>query len=170
MNRAAVSSLCVITLLYAMSVIGFSVSVLALVNESKSDSDIQRNNTNGTSVDLESGSGDIGSASGSGEVGLGEIDDVSGSGDLQPGNLINRSVNETSNKTLDNERATQTACVEISSESFILAVVFLSLLFIFLAAVLFSLGYECSHNGFCYQRSIYDPTVTVFENETSFLA
>lgn len=60
-------------------------------------------------------------------------------------------------------------CIEVSSKPFIISLTFLLLLFIFIAAMSCMFSYECSHNGICHQSAHYDPTVLVFENETSFL-
>ena len=223
MNRAAVSSLCIIILLYVLTVVGFSVSVLVFVNESSvagttnegngssgmdvgssSDGDGGMVSGSGSGYTVISASGDGGDgvtsasgdgvtsasgvtsagvtgdggdgvtsgigggvtgASGKGSGGCGGIGNgsigYSGNGDLAFGNLTICN-NET---TLEDKK--ENICVEISSESFVLAMVFPILLIILLAAVSCSVGCECSHRGFCYRRTIYDPTVTVFENETS---
>lgn len=151
MNRAAVSSLCVITLIYAVVIIGFSTSILVNVAQSDSNNDTSSSDMGSTwysGCDITNASG-IGSDGG----GTGE----SGS--------LNCSI-ETANKTSGNTK--QAACFEIQSQPFILSVAFLVLLLVFVTAVLCSLGYEFSHNGFCYKKATYDPTVTVFEKETSF--
>lgn len=148
MNRAAVSSLCVITLIYAVVVIGFSTSILVNVSQSDSNNDTSSSDMGSTWY---SGC-DIANASGIGG-GTGE----SGS--------LNCSI-ETANKTSGNTK--QADCFEIQSQPFILSVAFLVLLLVFVTAVLCSLGYEFSHNGFCYKKATYDPTVTVFQKETSF--
>ena len=208
-SRAAVSSLCIIVLLYVLTVVGFSVSVLVFVNESS----VNEGNGTGSAMDVGSGSdgdggmvsgsgsgytvisasgdggdgvtsasgvtsagvtgdggdgvtsgigGGVTGASGEGSGGCGGIGNGSvGNGDLVFGNLTICN-NET---TLEDKK--ENICIEISSESFVLAMVFPILLIILLAAVSCSVGCECSHRGFCYRRTIYDPTVTVFENETS---
>ena len=199
MSRAALSILCVIALLYAMVVIGFAVSVFPFVNQS-SDSDSQSdtgdtmgpqssgsgsgsgvsasgsgdNVASAEGVSGEGGSGEGGSGEGGcGEGGSGEIGSGgSGSGDigLENGSICDKSMNETNNRTLDNEIAEETICIEISSEPFILALVFLGLLCVFVVAMLCIVSYECSRNGFCYRKTQYDPTVTVIENESSVIA
>lgn len=146
MNRAAVSSLCVITLIYAVLVIGLSTSIIVNVSQSDSNDDTSSSDMGSTWYS--------GCGNGSGGSGIG----VSGSG--------NCSMIETTNKISRNTK--KEACFEIQSQPFILFMAFLVLLLVFVTAVLCSLGYEFSHNGFCYKKATYDPTVTVFEKETSF--
>ena len=268
MSRAAVSSLCVIMLLYAATVAGFSASVLVFTNESSADdvrnatdmgvgsgadgggsggmvsgngsgysvinasgdgatSNSSDGVTSASSDGVASASGDsvtsasgdsvtsangdvVTSASGDGLTSAGNNGVTSGSGDYvasgigddatsgigdgvtsaseeskgdnggcgaiedgsagfsENGELVHENLTKCTNETtLDQKKAG--VCVAVSSEAFVLAVVFPSLLIVLLAAVLCSIVCECSHRGFCYQRTLYDPTVTVFENETSLL-
>lgn len=170
-NRATSSSLCLLLLLYAVIIMGFSVSVLAYVNETSSESDSKVGNStlemSGSGGNM-SGDGVMGGVSGEKGAGVGESGECgeegsgSGSGARNTTACNNSSTNVTPSK--------EKHCVEVTSEKFILSVVFLGLLLILVMAVSCLLGYECSHNGFCYTRSFYDPTVTVFENETSFSA
>lgn len=138
--------LCAITLIYAAFIIGLSTSVL--VNVSRSDSN---NDTSDMGSSVVDNGCDLANGSGIGSGGGG----IGGSGSQN-----------CSNKPSDNTE--QAACFEIQSQPFILSMAFLGLLLVFVAAVLCSLGYEYSHSGFCYQKTTYDPTVTVFEKETSF--
>lgn len=157
-NRATLSSLCLLFLIYAFIVAGFSVSVLVFANQTRSVSDFR----NSSLVDMGmSGNDSVGGVSGSGEDCDGDM--ASGSGDMGSGNVT------CNNQSVVQPRKEEN-CVHLESQPFILVVVFLGLLLIFIAAISCLLCYECSHNGFCYQREFYDPTVTVFENETTFSA
>ena len=167
-NRATVSSLCLLALVYAAVVIGFSASVLAFVGESRSVS--VADSTNSSLVDMGmsgngSGSGEPSGMGGGGRGSGGECEGemASGSGDMGSGNMTT-----CNNQSSEVQPKREEDCVEFLSESFILAVVFFGLLVIFVSAILCLLSYECSYNGFCYKREFYDPTVIVFENETSF--
>ena len=162
MNRATVSSLCLITILYAVIVAGFAVSVLVYVNKFTSNEVMTQGNK--TLEANGSGSGDYNMTSGdsgdcdeewSGAESGSRSGNASGCGEMRFENVTTRN-----NGSVKVEKA----CVE-SSKAFILAVAFLGLLVVFIVGVSCLLGYECNHNGFCYQKSFYDPTVTVIENE-----
>jgi hypothetical protein len=169
MNRATLSSLFLLIFIYVFVVAGFSASVLVFVNDSRS---VAVGSSNSSLVDMGvsgngSGSGMVGAVdrSGGGEGGGEDCegDMGSGSGDFGSGNTT-----VCGNRSAEVQPRREEKCVELMSEQFLLAVVFLGLLLIFIFAISCLLHYECSHNGFCYQREFYDPTVTVFENETSF--
>ena len=160
MNRATLSSLCLLTLIYAIIVVGFSVSVLAFVNQSR---DVTVNETSNSSMVMSGGGmvSEVGGGSGSGAECQGEMG--SGMGDLGSGNM-------TTCKNSTSEPQEKAKCIKLLSDTFIFVAVFFGMLVIFVSAILCLFCFECSHNGCCYRREFYDPTVIVFENETTFNA
>lgn len=129
----------------------------------------------------DSGDGGGGSESGGGGLsGSGVGGDVSG-GTISDGGNMTRISNFKSESGLSNvtnspmnestvpDTQEREVCIEALSEPFIISLTFLLLLFIFFAAMSCMFSYECCHNGICHQSAHYDPTVLVFENETSFL-
>ena len=160
MNRATVSSLFLLIVIYVFIVAGFSASVLVFVNDSRSVA-VAGNSTSDIGMSVSgSGSGmvDVSGGGGGGEDCEGDMASGSGSGNMSA----------CDNRSTEVQPRREEHCIELMSEQFLLAVVFVGLLVIFIFAISCLLRYECSHNGFCYKREFYDPTVTVFDNETSF--
>ena len=159
MNRATLSSLCLLTVLYAFIIASFSVSVLLFVNQTRNVSMADSGNS---SITDSSGNGtEMLSGMGWGS-GSGDCNDM-GPGDMGSGNMT------TCNNTSMPATQRKENCVQLLSESFILVAVFVGMLMIFLSSIMCLFCYECSHNGCCYTRVFYDPTVVVFENESTFM-
>ena len=163
-NRALLIILFLLTILYALTVFGFSASVFAFVNESRSiDSD-----NGGIDASGSSGFNNMTNATNANGMGI-ESGEGSSDCDENMASGIGSEDTKFGNQTTCNVTAEELVqCVQVSSESFTLAVAFIGLLLIFIASLSCFLGYECSHNRFCYKRPIYDPTVTVFQKETPF--
>ena len=118
-------------------------------------------------------SGEGGGGSGVGGVGSGDASsegrNMTNINNLESGSGLSNVTNGPMNESTVPDTQEREVCIEFSSKPFILSLTFLLLLFIFIAAASCMFAYECSHNGVCHRSAHYDPTVLVFENETSFL-